>query len=151
MFQGTVKNSTFLIVDQTAPLEIAIQDGGFSWGTMDDESYEIARKLFVRGKDDDGQFEFPGAAGYTIDDLTAVPGTTDESKLGGITLVQFTNDADCKPFYYNKTKPSENYFPFDNFLDKDINKTLRAFKGAAGGDADASAQPTIRLYNWSKE
>ncbi len=151
MFQGTVKNSTFLIVDQTAPLEIAIQDGGFSWGTMDDESYEIARKLWVRGGDNDGQFSFPLENTLTLDNLEAIPGTTDESKLGGRTLVQFTNDADCKPFYYNKTSPSENFFPFDNFLDKDIDKTLRAFKGAAGGDADESAQPTIRMYNWSKE
>ena len=151
MFQGYIKNSTFLIVDNSQPLEIAIQDGGFEWGTMDDESYEIARKLWVKGGDNDGQFSFPGENGFTLDNLEAVTGTTDESKLNGKTLVQFTNDADCKPFYYNKSKPNENYFPFDNFLDKNINKTLREFKGAAGGDADASAQPTIRLYNWSKE
>ena len=152
MFQGKFTNCTYLNVDSSSYLEIAIQAGGFPWGTMDDESYETARKLFVKTKTDNG-VTMPGAAGHTIDDLVAVPGTSDQVTIGagGTKLVQYTTDADSKPFYYQSDSPATNYFPFDNFLDRNINKTLREFKGAAGGDADVSAQPAISLYYWSKE
>ena len=74
MYQGTMKNCTYLNVDSTKVLEIDIQTGGFPWGTMDDESFELAKKLWVRGKSDTPAVTIQGAAGYTLDDLQAVPG-----------------------------------------------------------------------------
>ena len=74
-----------------------------------------------------------------------------EFKLGSTTLVKYTNDADSKPYYYDKANKKNNYCAFENFFDKDMNKTLREFKGAAGGDADSSAQPVISVFNWTKD
>lgn len=153
MYQGTMKNCTYLNVDSTKVLEIDIQTGGFPWGTMDDESFELARKLWVKTKSDDPSVQVATAENMTVDDLVAVPGRPGHSTIGagGVEIVQYTSDADSKPFYYKDGAHNVNYFPFDNFLDKDINKTLREFKGAAGGDDDGSAQPMIALSNWSKE
>jgi hypothetical protein len=149
MFQGKLTNCTYLCVDKSQVFEIGVQRGSFPWGTMDDASFEKARKLFVKTKTDNG-VTMPSSA-LTVDDLTTIEGDPNRCKLGGITLEKFTNDEDSKPFYFDVSKPNENYFPFDNFLDKEMEKTLREFKGAAGGDDDASAQPMISFSNWSKE
>lgn len=150
MFQGKLTNCTYLNVDSQHVLEIAVQRGGFPWGTMDDESFELARKLWVKAETDTG-VKIPGADGLTVDNLSAVSGKPGHSTIGGVEIVQYTSDAVSKPFYYKEGEQNVNYFPFDNFFDKEMNKTLREFKGAAGGDGDESAQPVISLSNWSKE
>ena len=114
---------------------------------MSDEGFDVARQLLVNGKSDTPHVEFKGN-GNSVKDLVA---SGSNFTLGGYTLVPYNTDTLGKPYYYRYEDPTYNYFAFDNFLSVDMEKTLREFKGAAGGSASASAQPAIALLNWSKE
>lgn len=146
--QGVFTNCLYLDASGKGCVTIGIQAKGFAWGTMDDDTFEAACKLFVSHNGENGYNLIGGT--NSVKDL--VP-TSDakEFKLGSTTLVKYTNDADSKPYYYDKANKKNNYCAFENFFDKDMNKTLREFKGAAGGDADSSAQPVISVFNWTKD
>ncbi len=146
--QGVFNNCLYLDASGKGCVTIGIQAKGFAWGTMDDDHFEAARKLFVNHNGEGGYNLIGNGSNVTQLQATSNP---KEFKLGGTTLVKYTNDADSKPYYYDKANKQNNYCAFDNFFDKDMNKTLREFKGAAGGDADASIQPVISVFNWTKD
>ncbi len=151
-FEGKLINCTFLNVCNDSSLCIHVQAKGFPWGTMDDEHFDAARKLFVKGGE--GGFEIKiknESKNLSIENMAPVPGKSDEWTIGGDTVKMFSSDDGAKPYYYVKGHESWNYFTFDNFLDKNMEKTLREFKGAAGNDDSGSSQPMIKLYNWTKD
>ncbi len=152
-FEGKLTNCTFLNTCNDSSLCIHVQAKGFPWGTMDDRHFDTARKLFVKGKNDwNGVTIKNNSKNLSTENLVPVAGTSDTFKLGGDTIKIYATDDAGKPYYYNTENEQENYFTFDNFFDKNMEKTLREFKGAAGNSEDGgSSQPMIKLINWTKD
>lgn len=152
-FEGKLINCTFLNVCNDSHLRIHVQAKGFPWGTMDDRHFDTARKLFVKGGDGGFAAKIKNESkSLSTENLVPVAGTSDTFTLGGDTIKIYTTDDAGKPYYYNTSNERENYFTFDNFFDKNMEKTLREFKGAAGNsEGSGSAQPMIKLINWTKD
>ncbi len=151
-FEGSLTNCTFLNVCNDSSLKIHIQAKGFPWGTMDDAHFDAARKLFVKGKSDSPGVQIKNdSKSLSVENMTPVAGKSDEFNLGGDVIKVYSTDDGGKPYYYVKGNENQNYFTFDNFLDKNMEKTLREFKGAAGNDDSGSSQPMIKIVNWTKD
>ncbi|MBR5421330.1 MAG: hypothetical protein IK115_09305 [Lachnospiraceae bacterium] len=150
---GTIENCTILNVAEDNNMELNIQANGKSFGTLSDEKFEVARKLFVSLRVDvsGSSGVSTQGGGKSSDDLVPVLNSNPQKwTLDGKTLISY-KDVGLDRIYYREENTTNMYFTFNCFFDVNMDQTLREFKGASGGSGSSGAQPVISVMNWSKE
>ena len=164
-YHGAAENSTWLLTCNNGILQInGTNDNDLQvWGSMDDNSYELAKTLFVQatpGNNFGGKSNtFGGNDGsgkvYGLDDITDDPnGDSTIKYLAGTKLHQYETGnlgATLQPYYYVDGAGDTILFPYNNFFSDKMEQILSDFKYGLKGNGDPTAKPTIILNNWTKD
>ena len=163
-FHGNTKGCTWVCTCNDGCMEIG-EDGGTAqylniWGNMDDVSYEAAKKLFFQASwpnNYGGALPKFGGTNKSMDDLVSDDGTVNgtEWTLDGQHLHYYTHGRSESQRYFHQTgvgaDQTINYFPYECFLNDELEIVLGRFRNGLAGEGSSNAKPTIILNNWTKD